>query len=134
VKFYLDEHIPKGVAEGLRRRGIDVLTIQDAGRAGDPDRKQLAFAAMKRRVLVTFDDDFLALDAAWAPHSGIVFSKAGRRSVGELIESLVLIANVIEPEEMRESHRIYLNERRSRIVGARNQIDEGDCSRSNFFS
>ena len=101
MKFYLDEHIPKAVAEGLRRRGIDVLTIQDAGRVGDPDRKQLAFAAMKRRVLVTFDDDFLALDAAGAPHSGIVFSQAGRRSVGELIESLVLIANVIEPEEMR---------------------------------
>ncbi len=42
-------HIPKGVAEGLRRRGIDVLTIQGAGRVGDPDRKQLAFAALKRR-------------------------------------------------------------------------------------
>lgn len=100
MKFYLDEHIPKAVVEGLRRHGIDVLTVQDAGRVGDSDRKQLAFAAMKRRVLVTFDDDFLALDAAGAPHSGIVFSQAGRRSVGELIESLVLIANVIEPEEM----------------------------------
>lgn len=100
MKFYLDEHIPKAVVEGLRRRGIDVPTVQDAGRVGDPDRKQLAFAAMKRRVLVTFDDDFLALDAAGTPHSGIVFSQAGRRSVGELIESLVLIANVIEPEEM----------------------------------
>jgi len=101
VKFYLDEHIPKAVAEGLRRRGIDVLTMQEAGRVGDLDRKQLAFAAMKRRILVTFDDDILALDAAGAPHSGIVFSRAGRRSVGELIESLILIANVIEPEEMR---------------------------------
>ena len=101
MKFYLDEHIPRAVAEGLRRRGIDVLTIQDAGRVGDTDRKQLAFAAMKRRVLVTFDDDFLSLDASGTPHSGIVFSQAGRRSIGELIESLVLIANVIEPEEMR---------------------------------
>lgn len=100
MKFYLDEHIPKAVVEGLRRHGIDVLTVQDAGRVGDPDRKQLAFATMKRLVLVTFDDDFLALDAAGAPHSGIVFSQAGRRSVGKLIESLVLIANVIEPEEM----------------------------------
>ena len=56
---------------------------------------------MKRRVLVTFDDDFLALDAAGIPHSGIVFSQASRRSVGELIENLALIASVIEPEEMR---------------------------------
>ncbi len=101
MKFYLDEHIPKAVAEGLRRRGIDVLTVQEARRVGDPDRKLLAFAGLKHRILVTFDDDFLALDAAGMPHSGIVFSQAGKRSVGELIESLVLIANVIEPEEMR---------------------------------
>ena len=73
MNFYLDEHIPKAVAEGLRRRGIDVLTIQDAGRLGVPDRKQLAFATMTRRVLVTFDDDFLALDASRVSHSGIVF-------------------------------------------------------------
>ena len=101
MKFYLDEHIPRAVAEGLRRHGIDVLTVQEAGRVGDPDRKLLAFAAMKRRVVVTFDDDFLALDGAGIPHSGIVFSHAGRRSVGELIEGLGLIANVIDPEEMR---------------------------------
>jgi predicted nuclease of predicted toxin-antitoxin system len=58
VKFYLDEHIPKGVVEGLRRRGLDVLTVQEAGRSGDSDEKQLAFAAREGRVLVTFDDDF----------------------------------------------------------------------------
>ena len=53
MKFYFDEHIPKAVAEGLRRRGIDVLTVREAERVGDPDRKQLTFAAMKRRILVT---------------------------------------------------------------------------------
>ncbi len=101
MKFYFDEHIPKAVAEGLRRRDIDVLTVREAERMGDPDRKQLVFAAMKHRILVTFDDDFLALDAAGISHSGIVFSQVGRRSIGELIDSLVLIASVIEPEEMR---------------------------------
>jgi predicted nuclease of predicted toxin-antitoxin system len=52
VKFYLDEHIPKGVVEGLRRRGVDVLTVQESGRSGDSDEKQLAFAAREGRVLV----------------------------------------------------------------------------------
>jgi predicted nuclease of predicted toxin-antitoxin system len=101
VRFYLDEHIPKGVVEGLRRRGVDVLTVQEAGRAGDSDEKQLAFAARERRVLVTFDDDFLRLDAAGALHTGIVFSQTGRLTVGEMIESLMLISNVIEPSEMK---------------------------------
>jgi len=101
VKFYLDEHIPKGVVEGLRRRGVDVLTVQEVDRSGDSDEKQLAFATREGRVLVTFDDDFLRLDSAGVPHIGIVFSQTGRRTVGELIESLMLIANVIEPNEMK---------------------------------
>ena len=101
MKFYLDEHIPKGVVEGLRRRGVDVLTVQEAGRSGDSDEKQLAFATKEGRVLVTFDDDFLKLDATGIPHTGIVFSQTGRHTVGELIESLMLIANVIEPNEMK---------------------------------
>jgi predicted nuclease of predicted toxin-antitoxin system len=101
VKFYLDEHIPKGVVEGLRRRGLDVLTVQEAGRSGDSDEKQLAFAAREGRVLVTFDDDFLRLDATGVTHLGIVFSQTGRHTVGELIESLMLIANVINPGEMK---------------------------------
>ena len=101
MKFYLDEHIPKGVVEGLRRRGVDVLTMQEADRSGDSDEKQLAFATREGRVLVTFDDDFLRLDSAGVPHIGIVLSQTGRRTVGELIESLMLIANVIEPNEMK---------------------------------
>jgi predicted nuclease of predicted toxin-antitoxin system len=101
VKFYLDEHIPRGVVEGLRRRGVDVLTVHEAGRSGDSDEKQLAFAAGEGRVLVTFDDDFLRLDATGVPHTGIVFSQTGRVRVGDLIESLMLIANVIEPNEMK---------------------------------
>ena len=101
MKFYLDEHIPKGVVEGLRRRGVDVLTVQEADRSGDSDEKQLAFATREGRVLVAFDDDFLRLDASGIPHTGVVFSQTGRRTVGELIESLMLIANVIESNEMK---------------------------------
>ena len=100
MKFYLDEHIPKGVLEGLRRRGVDVVTVQEAGRSGDLDEKQLSFAAGEDRVLVTFDDDFLKLDATGVPHTGIVFSQTGRPTVGEMIESLMLISSVIESGEM----------------------------------
>ena len=101
MRFYLDEHIPKGVVEGLRRRGVNVLTVQEARRSGDSDEKQLAFAVREGRVLVTFDDDFLRLDATGIPHTGIVFSQPGRRTVGEMIESLALISSVIEPSGMK---------------------------------
>ncbi len=38
MKFYLDEHIPRGVVEGLRRRGVDVLTVSESKRWGTRDR------------------------------------------------------------------------------------------------
>jgi hypothetical protein len=30
IKFYMDEHVPRAVTDGLRRRGVDVLTTQEA--------------------------------------------------------------------------------------------------------
>ena len=30
-RLYMDVHIPAAITEGLRRRGIDVLTSQDDG-------------------------------------------------------------------------------------------------------
>ncbi len=41
LRFYLDEHVPNAIAQGLRRRGVDVLTVQQAGRAGLTDSAQL---------------------------------------------------------------------------------------------
>ncbi|HKQ77253.1 MAG TPA: DUF5615 family PIN-like protein [Blastocatellia bacterium] len=57
IKFYFDEHVPQAVADGLRRRGVDVLIVHAAGRRGLSDDEQLAFASQQGRVLVTMDSD-----------------------------------------------------------------------------
>ena len=31
LRFYMDEHVPKAVTEGLRGRGVDVITVQELG-------------------------------------------------------------------------------------------------------
>ena len=41
VRFFFDQHLPYAVADGLRRRGVDVLTVQEAGRCGLLDSQQL---------------------------------------------------------------------------------------------
>lgn len=53
IRFYFDEHIPAAVAEGLTRRGVDVLTVQEAARVGLPDTAQLDYAYSIARVVVT---------------------------------------------------------------------------------
>jgi hypothetical protein len=53
----MDQHVPAAVTRGLRERGVDVLTAQDAGRCGVADAERLQFATADQRVMVTFDPD-----------------------------------------------------------------------------
>jgi hypothetical protein len=53
ISFYLDEHIHRVVANGLRHRELSVLTFQEAEKNGAPDRKQLRFALSEDHVMVT---------------------------------------------------------------------------------
>jgi len=106
VKFYLDEHIPKAVAEGLRRRGVDVLTVQEAGRSGLSDRDQLSFALVENRVIVTMDSDFLTLAVEGLAHAGIGYASP-RKPIGDLIGAIRLLSDVLTPSEMA-NHVEYL--------------------------
>ncbi len=53
IKFYLDEHVPKAVTEGLRRRGVDVITVQELGLQAAEDAWHLERASQDGRVVVT---------------------------------------------------------------------------------
>ena len=100
VRFLFDEHIPKQVATALRERAIDIFTIQDARRIGKPDADQLEFSTQERRVLVTFDHDYLRIAAAGVSHTGIVYCTRKSRGISELVKGLVLLNEVLTQEEM----------------------------------
>lgn len=74
-----DENIGPRVIAGLRERGCDVITAQEAGLAGAPDKAILAYAAVASRVVITHDPDFgrLALAAPQLPGVGLVFIRPG---------------------------------------------------------
>ncbi len=100
IRFHLDENCSKAVAGGLRRRGIDVTTTPEVGLMGAIDEQQAAYCLAEGRILFTQDQDFLRLDAAGVPHAGIAYCVKDTKSIGEIIQSLVLIWEVYEPEEM----------------------------------
>lgn len=102
IRFYFDEHIANAVAQGLRRRKIDVVTAVEAGNVGMSDKKHLAFALEQGLVLVTHDADFIRLHGQGVHHAGIVFSKQGLHAVGEMIAFLELIQGVMTPDEMND--------------------------------
>lgn len=106
VRYYLDEHVAEAVATGLRNRGVDVLTLSEAGMLGASDREHFSYAYEEERVLVTYDDDFLRLADQTEEHAGVAFAPQGR-SIGELVRGLTLIAEEMEAEEM-EGHVEFL--------------------------
>lgn len=99
ISFYLDEHVHRAVADGLRHRGMNVLTVQEAGKSGGADREQLSFAMSEGRVMVTMDSDFLLLASEGVSHAGIVFANS-QRSIGDLIGSLMLVYDVLKAADM----------------------------------
>jgi predicted nuclease of predicted toxin-antitoxin system len=58
LRFHLDENCPNAIADGLRRRGIDVTTTPGASLISASDEEQTAYALAAGRVIFTMDKDF----------------------------------------------------------------------------
>jgi len=99
--------VSHAIAYALRRRGVEVSTTTEAGLLGAEDANQLAYAIAERRVLVTYDPDLIDLAHRHQAHAGIAYCDQARRSLRGIIRSLLLIWEVLSPEEM-EGHIEYL--------------------------
>lgn len=100
IRFHLDKNVDPAIALGLCRYGIDVTTTNSVGLRTQSDELQLKFIQETQRVLFTQDADFLIIASRRLDHPGITYCKNGTRSIGEIIEALVLIYEVMTPEEM----------------------------------
>jgi hypothetical protein len=100
IKFHLDESVSNAIALGLRRRKIDVTTTSEVGLISVSDQEQLIFAASENRILVTHDDDFVHLHHSGINHAGIAYCDQKRRSIGQILQTLILMWEVLEPPDM----------------------------------
>jgi hypothetical protein len=105
LDFYMDVHVPSAVTEGLRHRGIDVLTSQEDGTREADDEILLSRAGELERVLFSQDDDLLGIAAEWQrsgrEFSGLVFAHQLGPGIGVVIEDLELLARCADPSEVR---------------------------------
>lgn len=98
VGLYMDEHVRRAITSGLRQRGIDVLTVQEDGRASTPDPILLDRATELRRVMFSQDQDFLVeaqrRQVEGASFAGVIYAPQLSVSIGDCIRDLEIIAKV----------------------------------------
>ena len=66
IRLYLDEDVNVLVADLLKARGFDALTVRDAGQLHASDEERFAYAVSQERTLVTHNrTDFEELIRAY---------------------------------------------------------------------
>jgi hypothetical protein len=100
VRFYLDENVQVAIAEQLKRRGIEAVTVRELNLLGDEDVNHLHRAAEMGYVLCTYDADYVDMASAGKEHAGIVFGQQHLHSIGDWIAFLELMHGVYTAEEM----------------------------------
>ncbi len=104
IRIYADESVNVAIAEGLKRRGLDVLSARDTGNLGLTDEKQMLFAEEEKAAIFTHDTDFLRLAAKWLgkqrTHYGVIYCHQKDYSVGECVRRLKFLTTMLTSEDM----------------------------------
>jgi predicted nuclease of predicted toxin-antitoxin system len=114
LRLASDADVHGDIIRGLRRRlpDIDLVRAQDALPEGVPDPKVLAWAAAENRILITNDRDTMigfayGRVAAGEPVPGLIVT-TNEQSIGEAIEDILLIAEYIPEEGIRDQVVMFL--------------------------
>lgn len=102
VGIYMDVHIPRAITNGLRLRGVDVLTAQEDGTNTLTDSRLLDPATELGRILYSQDDDLL-IEANYRLQeninfSGVIYSHQLSSPIGRCVDDLEIIGKSLESE------------------------------------
>ncbi|MDY0170486.1 MAG: DUF5615 family PIN-like protein [Thermoguttaceae bacterium] len=107
VRLLMDHHVHRGITRGLRRRGIDVLTAEEDGRATAGDEELLQRGTELGRAVFTQDDDFLELADHWQRtgrhFAGVIYAHQLRATVGQCVADLHLTCEAANPGELSDT-------------------------------
>ena len=100
----MDEDVHLAAALTLRKRGYDVVHVQELDRRGKSDSEQLRYAVEKKRCLFTFNvKDFVLLHNEYVKnkkyHFGIIVTK--QLPIGETICKLLRVLQLYSHESIK---------------------------------
>jgi len=106
IRWYFDEDtLTRGVIQGLRARGLDVLTPPEVDMMEASDSAQLEFSTSRRRVFYTFNArDFCRIHGEYLDsgrsHAGIVVVPRQRYTIGQQVRGLLELTSTRSAEDM----------------------------------
>ena len=107
--LYMDTCVHSAVTNGLRARGVDVLTTQEDGHTETPDPLVLDRAGELGRIMYSEDRDFVIegvrRQRAGIPFAGVIYAHAPSVPIGRRIEELHIIAECGSPEDVENNVR-----------------------------
>jgi hypothetical protein len=100
----MDHHVPRAITNGLRLRGVDVLTAHEDGANELSDPALLDRVEELGRVVFTQDDDLLTeatqRQRQGRSFSGVIYAHQLSISIGKCVRDLGVIPKVGEPVDM----------------------------------
>jgi hypothetical protein len=104
VALYMDVHVRRAVTNGLRMRGVHVLSAQEDGTAMWTDDRLLDRAGELGLILFSQDDDLLAeaelRQRENRAFAGVIYAHQLAITIGQCVRDLELIAKIAEPEDL----------------------------------
>jgi hypothetical protein len=114
LRLASDADVHGDIIRGLRRRvvGLDLVRVQDALPDGTPDPEVLAWAAMENRILITNDRNTMVGFAYQRVATGAsvpgLIATTNDQSIGSAIDDILLIAEYMPEEEIRDQVVLFL--------------------------
>lgn len=104
IRLYMDHNVPRAITNGLKLKGIDLITAYEDGSSQLDDSKLLDRASELERVLFTRDYNLLQeatkRQRAGVPFYGIIYAHQLKISIGDCIRDLEIIAEAGDPEDL----------------------------------
>ena len=108
LSLYLDEDTRSfGLYTALQSKGVDVVTVLEAGLMGRSDEEQLDWATAQGRAVCSFNrGDFFRLHTEYLAqgrtHAGIILAQQQQYSIGEQTRRLLNLIAAKSAEQMRD--------------------------------
>jgi hypothetical protein len=104
IPVYVDHNVRAEIVSGLRDRGVDCLTAADNGRARVDDDVLLSRALELGRVMLSMDEDMLAIATSWMrasrAFSGLIYAHQLGVTIGGVVIDVELLTTHSDPADL----------------------------------